>query len=122
MTLQTDRKLTPEEIHTRLTEALPGWRFQGDAITRSWHTENWKGTLMLATTIGHLAEVAWHHPELVLNYARVEVRLNTHSAVGVTEKDIALAKKIDAVLGWHPSTEGILEGTPDVPEHRYLKP
>lgn len=116
-----DSKLAPQDLEARLARALPGWQYRDGAIVRTWQTENWKATLMLASTIGHLAEVAWHHPELILNYAQVEVRLHTHSAGGVTEKDLALAQKIDALLGWQPAAEGVLEGTPDTPEYRYLK-
>ena len=114
--------LPPIELQQRLAH-LPGWLADGNTRTRTWHTENWKATMLLAGAIAHLAEVAWHHPEMVLNYASVEVRLHTHSAGGVTAKDFALAAKIDALLDWNPRLEGgVLEGTPDTPAHRYLKP
>ncbi len=112
--------MQPQEISQQLAR-LPGWRLDGHIITRTFHTENWKGTMMLAGAIAHLAEVAWHHPELVLNFSSVEVRLHTHSANGLTDKDFALAFRINALVDWDPASEGVLEGTPDCAEHRYIK-
>jgi hypothetical protein len=44
-------------------------------------TAGWKGTLMVVNTIGHLAEVAWHHPDMSLAFSKVQmIRLATHSA------------------------------------------
>ena len=48
---------------------------------------------MVVTTVGHLAEKAWHHPDLAVSYAFVIVKLVTHSVKGITEKDFMLAKK-----------------------------
>lgn len=112
--------MSQQEIEKHLA-GLTGWRFDGVNITRLIRTENWKGAMLLGGAIGHLAELAWHHPELVVNYGSVEVRLHTHSAGGVTDKDFALAEKINAIVDWQPAVEGVLEGTPDSVEHRYLK-
>lgn len=117
----SETTIPDHEISARLAAILPRWRVDGDAIVRTYRTAGWKGALMVATTIGHLAEVAWHHPELTLAYDRVSVRLNTHSAGGITEKDLALAAKIEEVVAWRPD-DGILEGTPDDPRHAYLRP
>ena len=48
---------------------------------------------MVVTTIGHLAEAAWHHPDLAVGYGRVEVTLTSHDVGGVTERDLALAQQ-----------------------------
>jgi len=75
------------------------------------------------STVGHLAEAAWHHPDLTVSYAFVIVKLITHTAKGVTDKDFALAKKIEEVIQWQPGSEGgALEGTPnDDVRFKYLK-
>ena len=76
---------------------------------------------MAVNAIGHLAELAWHHPDLRAIYPRVEVRLDTHDAGGVTDRDFELARKIESVLQWRPGREGgALEGTPDDPAHAYI--
>jgi 4a-hydroxytetrahydrobiopterin dehydratase len=78
---------------------------------------------MVVNTVGHLAEAAWHHPDITLSYAWLEVRLSTHSAKGITDKDFALARKIEEVVQWQPGLEGgALEGTPrDDQRFAYIK-
>jgi 4a-hydroxytetrahydrobiopterin dehydratase len=116
------RPIADEVILQRLGRELPGWRFEDNALQRNYRTENWKSTLMVANTIGHLAEVAWHHPELSLSYAAVGVRLNSHDAGGVTERDFELAQRIEQVVLWRPDREGgALTGTPDDDRFRYLR-
>ena len=61
---------------------------------------------MVINAVGHLAEVAWHHPDITASYAWVEVRLMNHAAKGITDKDFALAKKIEEVVHWQPALEG----------------
>ena len=50
---------------------------------------------MVTNAIGHLAEAAWHHPDILATFPRVEVRLKNHDAGGITDKDFELAKKIE---------------------------
>lgn len=76
---------------------------------------------MLINTVGHLAEAAWHHPDLSASYAFVIVKLKNHAAKGVTDKDFELAAKIEEVVHWQPDSEAALEGTPDDPRFSYVK-
>lgn len=100
-------------IRERLARDLPHWRYEDGWIRRTYRTSSWKGTLMVINAVGHLAEAAWHHPDLTASYAWVEVRLMNHHAKGITDKDFALAAKIEDVVQWQPGTEGKgLEGTP----------
>ncbi len=109
------------EVAELLQHRLPAWGCVDGCIQRSYHTAGWKGTLMVVNTIGHLAEVAWHHPELSVSYNRVTVSLVTHSENGITDLDFELAEKIDQVVLWQPANEeGKLSGTPDSDRHRYL--
>ncbi len=111
------------EIRKRLEDELPHWRLEAGWIRRTYRTQGWKGTLMVINTIGHLAEAAWHHPDLTASYAWVEVRLQTHTAKGITDKDFQLARKIEEVVMWQPGKEGgALEGTPtDDQRFAYIK-
>jgi 4a-hydroxytetrahydrobiopterin dehydratase len=43
----------------------------------------------------------------------VGVKLRTHSAGGITEKDFALARRIEEIVLWRPEAEGALTGTPN---------
>ena len=106
------RVYSDAEIVERLSAELPHWRLEGGWIRRKYRTHSWKGTLMAINAVGHLAEAAWHHPDITASYAWFEVRLVTHDAKGVTDKDFALARKIEEVLTWRPAPGGALEGTP----------
>lgn len=109
-----ERAYPESEILARLEQELPHWRYENGWIRRKYKTYGWKGTLMVINAVGHLAEAAWHHPDLKASYAWVEVLLMTHTAKGITDKDFELAKKIEDVVGWRPGRAGgALEGTPE---------
>ena len=108
-----EKTYSEAEITERLQKELPKWRYENGWIRRKYKTNSWKGTLMVINTVGHLAEAAWHHPDLAASYAFVEVKLMNHAAKGITDKDFELAKKIEDVIQWQPGSEGgALEGTP----------
>ena len=113
--------LTEDDIRARLSKDLPHWRLVDGVIERIYATHGWKGTLMAVNAIGHLAEAAWHHPDLLVSYPSVTVRLHTHDAGGVTEKDMALAQKIEEVVMWRPAPGSALEGTPADPAYAYIR-
>ena len=107
--------LPDTEVTSWLSAHLPSWRLEDGFVRRTYKTNSWKGTLMVINTVGHLAEAAWHHPDITASYAWVEVRLVTHSAKGITMMDLELAKKIEEVVGWRPGQDpaSALEGTPE---------
>lgn len=119
----TERVYSEEEIKQKLAVELPHWYYEDGWIRRKYKTSSWKSTMMVVTTVGHLAEAAWHHPDLTVSYAFVIVKLCTHSAKGITDKDFLLARKIEDVIQWQPGKEGgALEGTPnDDARFKYLK-
>jgi 4a-hydroxytetrahydrobiopterin dehydratase len=110
------------EVEERLARELTHWSLDGGHIKRRYRTAGWKSTLMLINAVGHLAEAAWHHPELSASYSWVEVRLQNHAAKGITDKDFELARKIEDVIHWQPAKEhGALEGTPADARFAYIK-
>jgi 4a-hydroxytetrahydrobiopterin dehydratase len=115
--------LPESEVVARLAAELPHWRYENGWLRRKYKTHGWKGTLMVINTVGHLAEAAWHHPDIAASYAWVEVKLMTHTAKGITDKDFVLARKIEDVVGWRPGQEGgPLEGTPETDQRfAYIK-
>jgi 4a-hydroxytetrahydrobiopterin dehydratase len=100
------------QIAERLRD-LPGWYFEDGWIRRVYKTDGWQTTLMLVNVIGYCAEAAYHHPDLSVTWGRVVVKLSTHSAGGITDKDFALAHKIEEVVLWRPAEGGALTGTPN---------
>ncbi|NIR59994.1 MAG: 4a-hydroxytetrahydrobiopterin dehydratase [Gammaproteobacteria bacterium] len=118
-----ERAYTEDEISERLREELPQWYYEDGWIRRKYRTSGWKGTLMVINAVGHLAEAAFHHPDLTASYAFVVVKLKTHRAKGITDSDFALAKKIEEVIHWQPAREegSPLQGTPDDARFKYIK-
>ncbi|MFO1220440.1 MAG: 4a-hydroxytetrahydrobiopterin dehydratase [Burkholderiaceae bacterium] len=116
-----DDTYTPDEVEARLKEELPHWYLEDGWIRRKYKTSGWKSTLMVVNTVGHLAEAAWHHPDLTVSYAFVIVKLTNHAAKGITDKDFALARRIEDVVLWRPEAGSPLEGTPDDPRFKYVK-
>ena len=113
---------TDAEIEARLQDELPHWYLENGWIRRKYKTGGWKSTLMVVNTVGHLAEAAFHHPDLAVSYAFVIVKLMNHAAKGITNKDFELAHKIEEVIMWQPGKEGgALAGTPDDPRFKYIK-
>jgi 4a-hydroxytetrahydrobiopterin dehydratase len=118
----TDETYSDQQVEARLKEELPHWYLENGWIRRKYKTSGWKATLMVVNTVGHLAEAAFHHPDLTVSYAFVIVKLMNHAAKGITDKDFALARKIEEVITWQPGKEeGPLEGTPDDPRFKYIK-
>jgi len=86
------------QIADRLRD-LEGWSYAGGVITRVYKTKGFPMTLMLVNAIGYLAESADHHPDMVVKWGSVTVSLSTHSAGGITDKDFALARRIQDLVG-----------------------
>jgi 4a-hydroxytetrahydrobiopterin dehydratase len=100
------------QIAERLN-ALPGWYYEDGWIRRVYKTDGWPTTLMLVNAIGYIAEAADHHPDLSVSWGRVTVKLSTHSAGGITDKDFDLARRIEDIALWRPAQGGALTGTPN---------
>ena len=103
--------LSEAEVQSRLA-SMPGWELRDGWIRRKYRTPGWAHTLMLANTIGFLADAAYHHPDVVLGYAEVTVKLQTHSVHGLTELDFELAKRIEDIATWKPPAGSALPGYP----------
>jgi len=91
-------KLT-ENARIEALEELGSWQYEadGDAIARDLKFKNFAEAFAFMTRVALLAEKAGHHPEWSNTYNRVSIRLTTHDAGGLSAKDIALAKAIDAI-------------------------
>ena len=92
--------LDSNQVRERLA-ALPGWKLTDDglAITRRFKFGDFREAFAFMTRVALAAERADHHPEWSNVYNRVEMRLTTHDAGGLTERDFALAAVADAAAG-----------------------
>lgn len=79
---------------------LPGWAFDAarNGIAKSFKLADFGAAFAFMTRVALAAEKADHHPEWSNVWNRVDILLSTHSEGGVTDKDVALAKAIEASL------------------------
>ena len=80
-------------------QLLPQWTYDADAkgIRRTLRFADFAEAFGFMTRVAILAEKADHHPEWFNVYNRVEILLTTHDADGLSQRDIDLASKIDAI-------------------------
>jgi 4a-hydroxytetrahydrobiopterin dehydratase len=90
---------------------LAGWSAESGWLRRTYRTDGWPTTLMLVNAIGFIAEAADHHPDLGVKWGSVAVGLQTHTAGGITAKDVELARLIEAAASWRPGAASALDGT-----------
>jgi 4a-hydroxytetrahydrobiopterin dehydratase len=78
---------------------LAGWRYDAEAraIARTYRFRDFSEAFGFMTRAALAAEKADHHPDWSNSWNRVEIALTTHSAGGVTERDLALAAAMDAI-------------------------
>jgi len=90
------QRLSEKEILAKL-QTLPGWTLNEGSLERNFEFADFKEALAFINRLGQLAEEANHHPELFNVYNKVNIRLSTHDADGITEKDFNLALKLSVV-------------------------
>ena len=100
---------TDHEIPEHLAKlSLTEWYLEDGWIRRKYNTDGWPQTLMAVNAVGYLCEAAWHHADLAVTWGKLWVKLRTHDAGGVTDKDFELAKKIEEVVLYRPAAETAL--------------
>ncbi|HJZ55470.1 MAG TPA: 4a-hydroxytetrahydrobiopterin dehydratase [Gemmataceae bacterium] len=109
----SDKKTyTDDEVKAKLAEfGLTDWYLEDGWLRRKYNTDGWPQTLMAVNAVGFLCEAAWHHADLAVTWGKLWVKLKTHDAGGITEKDFELARKIEESVLWRPSG-GALTGNP----------
>lgn len=90
-------KLTEPEIRARLNN-LPGWELTAEGIRKTFKRKDFKEAMRLVNAVADAAEEANHHPDIVIfGWNKVTFTLMTHSEKAVTEKDFAMAARIEQV-------------------------
>ena len=73
------------------------WNEENNVLVREFKFADFQAALEFVNKVGALAEEVNHHPDIELGWGKVKIKLTTHSAGKVTDKDHELAKKIDAI-------------------------
>ena len=89
-------KYNKEEVAPLLLN-LNDWQFNSDGIEKKFQFKNFTEALGFIVKVGVVSEKMNHHPELFNVYNKVNIRLTTHDAGGVTDKDFKLASEIDSL-------------------------
>jgi len=92
-----DELLTDDQV-TEALRGLGGWTRDGDAIVRTAELASFPAAIEAVRRVADLAEARDHHPDIDIRWRTLTLRCSTHSAGGVTAKDVELAREIDQVL------------------------
>jgi 4a-hydroxytetrahydrobiopterin dehydratase len=76
---------------------LAGWSRRGDAITKTFQFRNFLTGIDFVTAVAKAAEAADHHPDIDIRYTKITCTLSTHSAGGITQSDLDMARQIEKV-------------------------
>lgn len=90
--------LSVQELEEALA-ALPGWQQAGNGINRRFEFDSYLNGVLFANRVAGAAEAANHHPDLLVTYRAVTVSLTSHDSGGVTERDVKMARRVDALVG-----------------------
>lgn len=90
-------RLSPDDVATAL-DALPSWSGDADGIRRTVQLPTFREAVDAIVAIADVAEKMDHHPDVDLRWRTLHLSLVSHSAGGVTELDLELARRIDALL------------------------
>ncbi|MFZ2174335.1 MAG: 4a-hydroxytetrahydrobiopterin dehydratase [Rhodococcus sp. (in: high G+C Gram-positive bacteria)] len=92
----------PELLSDGLIDAalaeLPGWGRSGDSLVRTIESPSFPDAIDLVGKVADEAEAMNHHPDIDIRWRRVTYTLSTHSAGGITQLDLDLASRIDALI------------------------
>ncbi len=86
--------LSDEEIAEQKPE---DWERDGDELVRTYEFDSYLGGVGFAAGAGGVAQDAFHHPTITIEYKEVEVRLTSHEEGGITDKDVSLAERFDDI-------------------------
>jgi 4a-hydroxytetrahydrobiopterin dehydratase len=89
--------LDAQAVDAALAERGIGWTRDGSELVKVLRRKGFAGALAFVNAVGALAEAADHHPDIDIRWDTVTLRLSTHSAGGLTERDLALAEQVDAL-------------------------
>ena len=94
-------ELLDQEARAEALDGLEDWSpVKGrDAIARTFEFKNFVEAFGFMTKVALKAEKMNHHPEWSNVYGKVEIKLSTHDAGGLTELDVKLARAIDRLAG-----------------------
>jgi 4a-hydroxytetrahydrobiopterin dehydratase len=89
-------KLSEPEIREAIQE-LPGWVDQDGRLTKTFTHSSFPEAIVFVNAVAHIAELANHHPDIDVRYSNITLSLVTHDEGGITPRDVALARQVEAI-------------------------
>ncbi len=86
-----------EESLAAALKTIPGWKVEDGSLTQTRTFKDFVAAMHFVNGAAGLAEAMGHHPDLDIRYNKVRIALTTHDAGGLTELDVELAKRLDAL-------------------------
>ena len=90
-------KLTHAELDAAVA-TLPFWKLEAGKLVRDWTFHDFVEAMTFVNRVATIAEQANHHPDIDIRYNQVRLGLVSHDAAGITNRDLSMAKRIDAEL------------------------
>ncbi len=75
------------------------WRLRDGAIRKTYSFPSFRGAIVFVNRVATIADELDHHPDIVVRYDKVSLRLSSHDVGGVTDRDLKLAERIDFATG-----------------------
>ncbi|MBI1190004.1 MAG: 4a-hydroxytetrahydrobiopterin dehydratase [Tepidisphaera sp.] len=94
-------KLTSTQLQDAL-KTLPEWVEAGEAVQRTFQFKDFAASMMFVDQVAKYAEEVQHHPDIMIRYSRVTLTSSTHDSGGITQNDVALAKRADEIAASIP--------------------
>lgn len=88
-------RLSEPDLAKELT-TLPGWSVAEGMIRKKFAHPSFPEAIVFVNAVAQLAEVANHHPDIDIRYSDITLSLTTHDSGGITDKDVALARQVEA--------------------------
>jgi len=86
-----------EQQANELLKQVPSWTKKDLHILRQFTFENFKKAIDFVNKVADIAEQEGHHPDITINYNKVNIDLWTHAINGLSENDFIMAAKIDEI-------------------------
>ncbi|RJQ83651.1 4a-hydroxytetrahydrobiopterin dehydratase [Amycolatopsis panacis] len=91
-------ELLSDSAADEAVRTLSGWHREAETIVRTVELPSFPAAIEVVDRVAELAEAADHHPDIDIRWRTLTFRLSTHYLGGLTERDFALARQIDALL------------------------
>ena len=88
--------ISHKEVQEKMKK-IPEWEFNETSISKIFEFDEYLSAIEFVNSVAEIAEEAYHHPDILINYTNVKLTLSTHEVGGITDKDFEVAERIDSL-------------------------